>query len=141
MVARGLPATNPKRRSSVLLGATIALVELPTAFPYFAAIAAIVGSGLGAVRQLILLIVFNACFVLPLIGIMAAVTFGGGRSDRLLARGRRFLERRWPHALVVLIGAVGILALLFGIIGLASGIHGGVGRFFRHMRRTFHLHP
>src|SRR5438067_1237160 len=53
MVARGLPATNPKRRSSVLLGATIALVELPTAFPYFAAIAAIVGSGLGAVRQLI----------------------------------------------------------------------------------------
>ena len=40
---RGLPNTNP-RRSSVLLGATITALELPTAFPYFAAIAAIVGS-------------------------------------------------------------------------------------------------
>jgi cytochrome c biogenesis protein CcdA len=44
--ARALPGINPRRRSSVLLGATITVVELPTAFPYFAAIAAIVGSRL-----------------------------------------------------------------------------------------------
>ena len=46
-------------RGTWLLGATITIVELPTAFPYFAVIAAIVGSGLGPVRQLTLLLIFN----------------------------------------------------------------------------------
>jgi cytochrome c biogenesis protein CcdA len=141
LVGRGLPATNTKRSSSVLLGATITAVELPTAFPYFAAIAALVGSGLGAARELGLLVVFNVCFVLPLIGIWATITFGGKRADRLLDVGRSFLERRWPQLLAALIGLVGGLFIVFGATGLASGIHGTVGRFFRHVRHTFHLHP
>ena len=41
-----MPDPNPKRRSNVMLGASIILVELPTAFPYFAAIAAILGARL-----------------------------------------------------------------------------------------------
>jgi len=141
LVSRGLPGTNPKRRSSMLLGASITAVELPTAFPYFAAIAAVVGSGFGPVRQLGLLLVFNVCFVLPLIGIVATVTFGGSRTDQLLARCRSFLERRWPHLLVALIGLVGGLAVAFGATGLAAGIHGRVGRFVRHTMHTLHLHP
>jgi cytochrome c biogenesis protein CcdA len=141
MARRSLPGSNPKRKSSLLLGATITAVELPTAFPYFAAIAAVVGSGLGPVRQLMLLLVFNVCFVLPLLGILAVVTFGGSRTDDLLARSRRSLESRWPHLLAALIGLVGALAIVFGATGLAAGIHGRVGRFFRHVRRTFHLHP
>jgi cytochrome c biogenesis protein CcdA len=141
LVTRGLPGTNPKRRSSILLGATITAVELPTAFPYFAAIAALLASGLGPARQLLLLVVFNLCFVLPLIGILAIVTFGGSRTNELLARCRSFLERRWPHLLVGLIGLVGGLAIVFGATGLAASIHGHVGGFFRHVRRTLHLHP
>jgi cytochrome c biogenesis protein CcdA len=141
MVDRGLPAANPKRKSSVLLGATITAVELPTAFPYFAAIAAIVGSGLGPVRELILLVVFNLCFVLPLIGIVGTLSFGGPRAGRLLASGRDFLQRRWPHLLAGMILLVGVLAILFGATGLAGSIHGRVGTFFRHVRTTFHLHP
>jgi hypothetical protein len=58
----------------------------------------------------------------------------------MLMRGRAFLDRRWPHLLCFLIGIVGIVAILFGATGLASGIHGRVGRFFRHMRRRLHLH-
>jgi cytochrome c biogenesis protein CcdA len=139
MVARGLPGSNPKRRSSALLGGTIMAVELPTAFPYFAAVAAVVGSGLGVFRGFILLVVFNACFVLPLLGILATLLFFGDRADRVLARARAFLERRWPHALVVLLGIVGAVALVFGATGLASGIHGRVGHFFRGVRR--HLRP
>lgn len=138
---RGLPASNPKRRSSLLLGASISALELPTAFPYFAAIAAILASGLGAPRQLLLLLVFNLCFILPLIGIIATLTFAGDRSDRLLARGRSFLERRWPHTLAILLGIVGVLALLFGATGLAAQGHTRFGRFFRHFRHMLHLHP
>jgi cytochrome c biogenesis protein CcdA len=138
-VARGLPATNPRRRSSVLLGASITALELPTAFPYFAAIAAIAGSGLGVVRDLMLLLVFNVSFVLPLIGIELTLVLAGDRANQRLARGRMFLERRWPHLLFGLILLVGLVAILFGATGLATGIHGRVGRFFRHLRHALHV--
>ncbi len=141
LVARGLPGVNPKRRSSVILGATISAVELPTAFPYFAAIAAILAANLGTVRQLALLFIFNVCFVLPLIGIILTLTFAGGRSERLLAKGRGFLERRWPHTLAILLFIVGIIAILVGATGFAARGHNRFGRFFRHMRHFLHLHP
>ena len=140
MAERGLPGTEPKRRSSLLLGASITAVELPTAFPYFAAIAAIVGSGLGTAREFTLLLVFNVCFVLPLIGIVLTLLIAGERANLRLAQGRRFLERRWPHLLCGLIMLVGLVAIAFGATGLASGIHGRVGRFFRHLRHTLHVH-
>src|ERR1019366_174050 len=82
--ARGMPRAGPQRKSSVLLGATITAVELPTAFPYFAAIAAVAGSGLDPARQLLLLVIFNVCFVLPLIGIVVTLTFAGGRAERMI---------------------------------------------------------
>ena len=82
-----------------MLGASITAVELPTAFPYFAAIAAIVGAGLGPARELVLLFLFNVCFVLPLLAIIATLTFAGPIAPSgLLATGRAFLERHWPEA-------------------------------------------
>jgi cytochrome c biogenesis protein CcdA len=142
LVARRLPTSKPGRGSSVLLGASITAVELPTAFPYFAAIAAILASGLGPGREFGLLLIFNICFVLPLLGIVLTLVVAGDRADRALATGRRFFERRWPHLVFGLILAVGVIALLFGTTGLAGGIHGRVGRFFRHLRRTLPtVHP
>jgi cytochrome c biogenesis protein CcdA len=141
LVARGLPASNPKGRSSALLGASITALELPTAFPYFAAIAAVLASGLGPLRQLFLLLVFNICFIAPLLAIIATLTFAGPRSERLLAKGRSYLERRWPHTLAILFLIVGLFALVFGVTGLGSQGHGRIGRFFRHVRHILHLHP
>jgi len=103
-----------------LLGATITIVELPTAFPYFAVIAAIVGSGLGPVRQLSLLLIFNVCFVLPLLAIVAVLTFGGERTDRLLAAGRDFLQRRWPVVLSVVAVIAGFFVIGLGVTGLTG---------------------
>ena len=124
-----------------MLGAGISAVEFPTAFPYFAAIAAILASGLGPLRQLVLLLIFNVCFVLPLIGIILTLTFAGPRAGRLLTRARNFLERRWPHTLACLLLIVGVVAILLGGTGLAAQGHGRVGRFFRHVRHFLHLHP
>ena len=103
-----------------MLGATITIVELPTAFPYFAVIAAIVGSGLGPARQLFLVLIFNVCFVLPLLAIVAVLTFGGERTDRLLAVGRDFLQRRWPVVLSVVAVVAGVFVIGLGVTGLTG---------------------
>jgi cytochrome c biogenesis protein CcdA len=117
---RDPPEIGAGGKGTWLLGATITIVELPTAFPYFAVIAAIVGSGLNPVRQIFLLLIFNVCFVLPLLAIVAVLTFGGERTDRLLAAGRDFLQRRWPVVLSVVAVVVGLFVIGLGITGLTG---------------------
>jgi cytochrome c biogenesis protein CcdA len=131
---RDPPDFDPHGRSSWLLGASITAVELPTAFPYFAAIAAIVGSGLGPVRGLVLLVVFNLCFVLPLLGIVAILTFGGDQADRMLNAGRSFLQQHWPAVLAGLALAAGLFVALLGATGIAA-THSS---FIRHLHHTLH---
>ena len=139
ILRRGLPQPRG-RRSSMILGATIMALELPTAFPYFAAIAAVVGAGLNPGSALGLLVVFNLCFILPLVGIVVVLTVAGPRTERLLAVGRRFMERRWPHILALLVMVVGVLAVLLGATGLVAQGQGSVGRFVCHLRHLLHLH-
>lgn len=138
MLRRKLPQAQ-RFRSSALLGATITAIELPTAFPYFAAIAAVVGAGLNVAQEFGLLVIFNVCFVLPLIGILVTVTVAGERSQRVLGIGRRFLERRWPHVLAGLILVVGVLTLLTGVSGLVAEGHGSFPGLVRKVRHFFHL--
>ena len=135
---REIPAASSTTRSSAILGATITAVELPTAFPYFAAIAAIVGSGLDIARQVFLIVLFNACFIAPLLAIIAILTFAGPNATRMLSNGREWLERRWPMVLAVLALLAGVFVTLLGITGLASLRHGGFGRFARRLRHLLH---
>jgi cytochrome c biogenesis protein CcdA len=125
-------------KSGAILGATITAVELPTAFPYFAAIAAIVGSGLGTARQLILLVLFNVCFVLPLIGILGTLWVAGDHADRVLNRCRTFLHRRWPVLLAGFGLLAGLFVILLGATGFAAQGNGRVGHFIRRVRRFLH---
>jgi len=134
-----IPDMGGEGKSSAILGATITAVELPTAFPYFAAIAAIVGSGLGPARQLTLLVLFNVCFVLPLLGIVCTLAFAGDRAERMLAVGRGFLERHWPAVLAGLMLLAGVFVILLGVTGFTSRSHGRLGRFSRRLRGLLHL--
>jgi cytochrome c biogenesis protein CcdA len=132
------PEVRAEGRSSAILGATITAVELPTAFPYFAVIAAIVGSGLDPARQLFLLVLFNICFVLPLLGILGTLVFAGESAERMLTAGRNFLQSHWPGLLAGLALLAGTIVILLGVTGLTGGRHGRVGSFFRHLRHLFH---
>lgn len=134
--ARRQQETRRRAGSGLLLGATISAVELPTAFPYFAAIAAIVGSGIGFTRQLILLVIYNACFVLPLLAIAAMIALAGDRGLQLLNRIRNSLRRRWPTLLAAVALAAGLFVLALGATGLAEAGHGTVARFSRHLRKV-----
>ena len=115
-----MPDPNPKRRSSMMLGASIIAVELPTAFPYFAAIAAILGSRVAEPGQLGAVLLYNLCFVLPLIGILATLITTGDRAQQVLERRRDQLQTRWPAALAGLLLAGGALVMGVASIGLAS---------------------
>jgi cytochrome c biogenesis protein CcdA len=127
-----------QRRSPARMGATIAVIELPTAFPYFAAILAIVGSGIGVVRQLALLAIYNVCFVLPLLGIAVALSLAGDRAMDALARARRYGHDHWPVLVAGALLAAGLIVTTLGVTGLTSHLGGTVGHFSRRLR---HLIP
>jgi len=129
-----LPSPPSEGKSAALLGVTIAGVELVTAFPYFAAIAAIVDSGFGPVRQLILLGVYNVAFVLPLLLILATLMLAPGRATSILQTARSFLERHWPTLLAGLALIAGLFVAALGVTGLTLGAHGTVGRVSRRVR-------
>jgi cytochrome c biogenesis protein CcdA len=119
-------ATNPKVRSSALLGATISAIELPTAFPYFAAIAAINGSGLHVSGRILLLVLFNLCFVLPLIGIIGML-FVSESATSTISRARERLQAHSPAVLAGVAFLAGALVVTAGVAGLSG--HAMPGRF------------
>jgi cytochrome c biogenesis protein CcdA len=106
-------------RSDFALGAAIMVVELPTAFPYFAVIAAVIASSQNLVRQLAVVAVFNVCFVAPLAAIVALRAVANPRAERALAVARKWLDR---HAGTLVLGTTLVLAaalLTIGAVGLA----------------------
>jgi cytochrome c biogenesis protein CcdA len=131
-----LPQPPSEGKSSLLLGATISVVELPTAFPYFAAIAAIVDSGFGPVRQLVALAVYNVAFVLPLLIMIVVLVVAPDRAESILQGARAWLERRWPALLAILALVAGVFVTALGVTGLAKGQHGTVGRLSGTVRRV-----
>jgi cytochrome c biogenesis protein CcdA len=135
LARRELPSPSTDGKSSALLGATIAAVELPTAFPYFAAIAAIVGSGFDPLRQLFLLALYNLSFVLPLLLILATIQIKGEEAQRILGNARDWLQSHWPVLLAGLALVAGAFVTVLGVTGLASGTHGTVGSLSRRLRR------
>jgi cytochrome c biogenesis protein CcdA len=135
LAKRKLPeARTEGGRSSLVLGATITAVELPTAFPYFAAIAAVVGSGYGVWHQVFLILIFNVTFVLPLLAIVAILQFAGTDAQRTLVAARSWLERNWPVALAVVGLVAGLFCVFIGITGLIGLHHGHTASIARRLR-------
>src|SRR4051812_39509377 len=63
LAERRLPGTRTQGHQAFTAGATVMLVELPTAFPYLAAIAAIVGLDRAPAIELALVALFNLVFL------------------------------------------------------------------------------
>lgn len=132
--------TRVRRRSPAVMGAAIAVVELPTAFPYFAVIVAIVGSGVGLIKELVLVVIYNVCFVLPLLGVALMLTVAGDRAVDILTRAREWLHRHWPILVAGLALVAGIFVITLGVTGLTLSTGGDVGEFSRHLRHLI-THP
>jgi cytochrome c biogenesis protein CcdA len=100
------------------LGAGIMLAELPTAIPYFAALAAIVGSSASLLVQLELVALFNVAVILPLLAIVGVLLLAGRRSQRLLDRTRGALDRYIGVVLPIAVGLLAVALFVTGVVGL-----------------------
>jgi cytochrome c biogenesis protein CcdA len=108
------------RRPAALMGAGIAGVELLTAFPYFAAIAMIAGSGVSNVGKLALLVLYCIIYTVPLIAIAGVIVVMGKRAEGILRPVGDWLSAHWPVIVAPLTAAFGIGVLAFGIVQLSS---------------------
>jgi cytochrome c biogenesis protein CcdA len=113
-----LPGRTGGGRSALVAGASIAAIELPTAAPYFAVIAAIVASSASIPEEIGLLLLYNLAFVLPLLAIIVLTAFAGERADPWLKKGGAWLQRRWPVVLAGLLTFVGSVLAILGGSGL-----------------------
>lgn len=134
-------ASSRRLGSPMVLGVTIATVELPTDLPYLAVMVAIIAAELHPVSELILLAIYCVCFLLPLLVIAAALALAGDRADALLQRSRVFMNRHGPVVLGCLALAAGVIATVLGVTGLTSRVPGGVGHVSRHLRRAIKSAP
>jgi cytochrome c biogenesis protein CcdA len=114
------PKNGLSNSSSLALGAGIALADLPTAFPYFAVIVAIISSGSNVPAQSALIVVFNVVFISPLLVVLGISIHPGRHGSNVLTYLRTKLDQWSPILipLVVLIFAVALL--LLGGIGLVT---------------------
>lgn len=116
-------AANDQREghgSAPLIGAGLAGLELLTAFPYFAAIALIVGSGVSIAGKLTLLVVYCVIYTLPLIAIAVAFAVMGDQAERIMRPIGDWLLGHWPIIVGPITAAIGIAVLAFGIVQLSA---------------------
>lgn len=116
--APAVPATGRASGSAWLMGAGIAGVELLSAFPYFAAIAMVLGASVSLPSKIFLIVLYNVVYVLPLIAIIVVCAVMGERAGRVLTPVSDWLSRCWPIVVAPLAGVVGIGLTAYGITQL-----------------------
>jgi cytochrome c biogenesis protein CcdA len=90
-----------------LLGVTVTAMELPTAVPYFGAIALLTTAGLPMARWLPLLVLYNAIFVLPPILLLLGHLAFGRRLEARYADLRERLQAGARETMLWIFGLVG----------------------------------
>jgi cytochrome c biogenesis protein CcdA len=119
LARRPLPMTDAEGRSSAFVtGASLSAVELPTAAPYLAVVAAIAASTATAPEQILLVLLYNVAFIVPLLAVLVALVVAGDRADPWLRRLGDWLARRWPVVLAGLLMFVGGALATVGGLGL-----------------------
>lgn len=116
--SRRPPTDGATGGSALVMGAGIGGVEFLTAFPYFAAIAMVLGSSVSGASKLFLLVLYNVIYVLPLIAIVVACGVMGEEGGRRLAPVGDWIAMRWPIVVAPLIALVGIALTVYGVVQL-----------------------
>jgi cytochrome c biogenesis protein CcdA len=103
------------QRGAFALGAGLMAIELPTALPYFATIAAILASPFSLATQLLLLALYNVAFVAPLLALLLARELAGEKAAARIERIGAWLRSRLPVLLAALLALLGLGLVALGI--------------------------
>jgi cytochrome c biogenesis protein CcdA len=90
-----------------LLGLTVTVMELPTAVPYFGAIALLTSADLPAAQWLPILILYNVIFVMPPLVLLAGHVALGKRLETRYTMLRERLQTGARETLLWIVGLVG----------------------------------
>ncbi len=99
-----------------LLGVTVTALELPTAVPYFGAIALLTAAKLSTAQWLPLLVVYNAIFVLPPVLLLVGHVVAGRHLEKRYADLRERLQAGAHQTMLWIVGLVGGGLLVTGVI-------------------------
>jgi cytochrome c biogenesis protein CcdA len=103
---RNMPAASTYA-ALALLGVTVTAMELPTAVPYFGAIALLTTADLSLTRWLPLLVLYNLIFVLPPVVLILGHTVFGKRVNVRYAELRDRLQAGARETMLWIFGLVG----------------------------------
>jgi cytochrome c biogenesis protein CcdA len=101
-------------RAPLLLGATIAIIDLPTAIPYFGVIAALTAARASLPVEAVALCVFNAAFLAPVLGIALLARVS---SSRLVPLPHMIRALVLEHGGAVLAGILTVAAMVLLVVG------------------------
>jgi len=109
----------------VMLGVSVTVLELPTALPYFAAIAIMTEADTSSVGWLPVLVLYNVIFVLPPLALLAAYRLVGARLEERFLSLRDRLRGGTRNAMLWISAIFGFFLLadalayfeFFGLIG------------------------
>jgi cytochrome c biogenesis protein CcdA len=116
LVEHGVPDRALKPGSAFALGSVMTVVDLPTAFPLFIVVGAVVHQDYGRLQEGLLMVLYGITYVIPLLAILALRAAGGERGERWLNALRERVQRWAPAALSILSGLIGVALLGFGIL-------------------------
>lgn len=102
------------------LGIVVTIIELPTAFPYFGAIALLTASDLTPIEWLPLLVLYYAVFVLPPLAVFAAHRRLGSRLESRFGRWQERLQHEARQTFLWIVGIVGFFLIAGGIAFFAD---------------------
>jgi cytochrome c biogenesis protein CcdA len=117
--AKSAPRVEPSASTYaalVLLGVTVTTMELPTALPYFGAIALLTAADLPITRWLPLLVLYNAVFILPPVLLLAGHVVVGRRLDARYDDLRKRLQAGARETMLWIFGLVGSGLLVWGVV-------------------------
>lgn len=103
------------------IGATINLIGMPFAIPYFAALDQILKANFGWIESLSALLIYNILYILPFIIIIFIKIFMGEKANPLLQKISSLMEKIGKYLLPIMMILIGLIliadALLFFVKG------------------------
>jgi len=107
--------------SGFVLGATINLVGLPFAIPYFAAIDQMLKVDLSVVEAMLVLALYNLAYILPFAALALLRFIYRDQADELFARINTWLEKAAAVIMPVMLFLIGAVLLVDTVLYFATG--------------------